>query len=69
MNFKECKKYGRDEMLKNDERYCYLYKDNNNGWYFSFIENVTHPPIYLLEKSGIIRRRKYDNQKHVFIYE
>lgn len=56
MTFKECRKYGREEINKARRRYGYMYYDKNNGWYFSFIRNETHPPEYCLAKNGTVKK-------------
>lgn len=54
MTFKECRKYGREEINKTGLGRGFMYKDMSGDWTFSFTRNLTNPPIYCLEKSGVV---------------
>ena len=68
MTFKECRKYGREEIIKRHTNYGFMYKDKNGDYTFSFIYYNTNPPVYVLERSGVVD--KVDrNGKWVWDYQ
>lgn len=54
MTFKECWKYGREQLNEYHKRYGYMYKDKHGDYTFSFVYYVTKPPEYVLEKNGVV---------------
>lgn len=54
MTFKECRKFGRDELNKNKKSYGFIYKDKNNDFSFSLIKYDTLDLVYILEKNGVV---------------
>ena len=54
MTFKECRKYGREQLNEHHKRYGYMYKDKNGDYTFSLIYYNTKPPEYILEKNGMV---------------
>ena len=60
MTFKECRKHGREEIIKARRSYGFMYKDRDGNYEFSFVHNVTHPPVYVLEKNGVVDKVEKD---------
>lgn len=54
MTFKECRKYGREQINKSGYTTGYMYKDKLGDYTFSFIRNYSSPPEYVLEKNGVV---------------
>lgn len=67
MTFKECRKYGREEINNSRSRHGYIYKDNNCGYYFSLIYYNSPDLVYVLEKNGVVN--KVINGKWKWDYE
>lgn len=54
MTFKECRKYGREEIIKNRRSYGFMYKEKNGNYYFSFTHYNSDELVYVLEKNGVV---------------
>ena len=56
MTFKECRKYGREQMDTRGYRrdYGFMYQNSDGTWYFSFVRYLTNPPRFCLERSGVV---------------
>ena len=54
MTFKECRKYGREQLNQENRSYGYMYKDKHGDYTFSMIYYNTSPPEYVLEKNGVV---------------
>lgn len=52
MTFKECRKYGREEMMRTGRSYGFISLDKNHEYQFSFAHQATD--IFVLEKSGVV---------------
>lgn len=54
LTFKECRKYGREQINESDISYGFMYKDKNGDYIFSFTYYNTSSLVYVLEKSGVV---------------
>ena len=54
MTFKECRKYGREQIRTSGRSAGYMYKDKSGRYMFSFTYYHSAPPIYVLEKNGVV---------------
>ena len=54
MTFKECRKYGREQLNQENRSYGYMYKDKHGDYTFSMIYYNTSSPEYVLEKNGVV---------------
>lgn len=68
MTFKECRKYGREQIntsLCHD--HGFIYKDRNGDYSFSFVFYNSSPPVYCLERNGVVD--KITNGHWTWYYE
>lgn len=68
MTFKECRKYGREQINQSYHSYGFMYKDKSGDYTFSFTYYNSTPPEYVLEKNGVVDKVvnghwKWDYQK------
>ena len=56
MTFKECRKYGREQMRLMGESYGYIYREKSGSYYFSFEFYNSRPPVFTLHKGGKVRK-------------
>lgn len=54
MTFKECRKYGREQINMHNVSFGYMYKDRKGEYSFSLVYYNSSPPIYVLEKNGVL---------------
>lgn len=54
MTFKECRKYGREQINSTNKRYGFMYKDKKGNYTFSFEYYFNPRPVYVLEKNGVV---------------
>lgn len=54
MTFKECRKYGREEINRSNRNYGFMYKDKNGDYTFSFVHYTSMQPEYVLERNGVV---------------
>lgn len=52
MTFKECRKFGREEMNRTGRRYGYISRDKSGEYQFSF--ERTGNDLFVLEKNGVV---------------
>ena len=67
LTFKECRKYGREQMKICGKSAGYMYKDKNGNYTFSFTYYNSSPPVYVLEKNGVVD--KVINNNWIWDYE
>lgn len=55
MTFKECRKYGREQINASFEYdHGFVYKDKKGDYTFSFAFYNSSQPVYCLEKNGVV---------------
>lgn len=68
MTFKECRKYGREQIDAANMKYGFIYKDKAGNYTFSFVYYNSAPPVFCLEKNGTVDKVinnhwKWDREK------
>ena len=71
MTFKECRKFAREQLIKEHKSSGFMYQSKNKDWYYSPEFMYSNPPRFAVHKSGKVSKitngqPKYLSQVNIY---